>query len=147
MVGFGVELSSAEAVLEATEIRQVASFADGFFGDGVLAAGGDLGTTVAVRGCRIADAARASLANFGAHAIVQTTAFECAPIHLNGEVFDDQPYFFDNEGGNSCGCGEDQHGCKALSSSLEPPGPAIGGGPGEGEPPPDTFDELGPAEP
>jgi hypothetical protein len=147
VVGFGVRLSDSDALIEATVIRQVEARPDGTFGDGVAAMERLADTVVELRGCRVSRASRASLASFGASAILETNAFDCAPVHLNGEAWEGNAYSFTDHGGNSCGCDEKVAICKVLSSSLQPPGPLLGGDPAPESEPPDTFEEIGPTEP
>lgn len=146
-MGAGLRVSNAHATVEATEISQIAPFINGSYGDGVLAAYAGKDTIVELRGCRVSQAARASLASFGAHAVVETTSFECAPVHLNGERWANHAYSFENRGGNACGCGDEQSVCKVLSSSLTPPGPSSNTGLGFAPMPPDIFEEMGPTDP
>jgi hypothetical protein len=71
---------------------------------------------------RIEESARSALASFGATVALGGNVFACAPIDINVETYEGQPYVTNNLGGNGCGC-PDIHDCKAQSANLAPPAP------------------------
>jgi hypothetical protein len=65
--------------------------------------------------------ARAGLLNIGARVALEATGLGCNSFDLNGEVFFEAPFTFDNLGGNGCGCPAPAGSCVARSSGLVAP--------------------------
>jgi hypothetical protein len=95
----------------------------GEFGDGILVTATELGPVdVTLDAILVSESARAGLAVFSATVALTGSAFDCNPIHLNGEDSAFGDFALTDGGGNRCGCGElDEASCKVLSAGLEPP--------------------------
>jgi hypothetical protein len=97
------------------------------FGDGIGAAAsivwlpGYIPTTLSLTRATIEGVPRAGVSNFGASISIRDTLLECNAIDLDGEVFEDEPFRFDNQGNNDCGCGESRVDCKVLTTNIQPP--------------------------
>jgi hypothetical protein len=97
------------------------------FGDGIGAAAtivwlpGILPTSMSVVRATIEGVPRAGVSNFGASVTIEGTRLDCNSIDLDGEVVDDEPFAFDDQGGNECGCGAERWDCKVLTTNIDPP--------------------------
>jgi len=72
---------------------------------------------------QILDSYRAGLSNFGGHATISDTIFQCAAFYLQGEPFLGHKFTFENGGENYCGCPSAAGVCVAQSAGLQPPEP------------------------
>jgi hypothetical protein len=95
----------------------------GALGDAIYAQTNDAPATVVVEGSRLERSQRAGIASFGAGVTVKTSTLECIPIPLNGEDSRANHFRFEDQGGNTCGCGGERKGCIVLTSKLVPPDP------------------------
>jgi hypothetical protein len=127
----GLLVGGADASAEGVVVRNVKPMmGPQDFGDAVVTAIGTYyGTELALSDVVLRDMiiegnARAGVATFGANVDIEGSWFDCNPIHINGEVFQDRPYVVADGGKNRCGCGAAIVPCKVLSSDLEPP-PAL----------------------
>ncbi len=121
---FGFMVAGVPATIETTLVEATQpAVDDGQYGDGIVVVSSHGYATAAVTNSRITDSSRAGLANFGATVSLQNSAFACAAFALNGEAYLDQPFVFDNWGGNGCGCPATAGSCKATSVGLVPPDP------------------------
>jgi hypothetical protein len=118
----GVSVVGADVVMSDTFVSESrAQPADGLFGDGIVALGGPVATTLQLSRSQVASSDRAGLANFAAAVVVEDSEFSCNAFDLNGERIDDFGFSFEDRGGSTCGCGAAGLVCKVLSAGLEPP--------------------------
>ncbi|MBW2527187.1 MAG: right-handed parallel beta-helix repeat-containing protein [Deltaproteobacteria bacterium] len=112
------------AEVETLLVDETAATEAGNFGDGaVVAADGSNAPTLDISWSRVEDSARVGIAAFGGIVRLTGNELRCNAIDLNAEsALGFQP-FFDDRGGNSCGCGGDVAGCGPQSAGLEPPVP------------------------
>ncbi len=114
------------ATIERTEIRNTsADQGVNLFGDAIVAInyfGLALGST-SVADCTLATSDRAGIASFGATVAVRNTAFECNAIEMNGQDSEAAPFGFEDQGGNHCGCADEEHDCQLLTTELSAPEP------------------------
>jgi hypothetical protein len=127
----GVAIISSTGVLEASEVRDTVASQFGFYGDGVVVFALTAPAAATLMSTRVAESARAGLASFGAQVALGGNAFVCHAFALNGELYNDQPYAFEDLGHNGCGCPDPDEPCKAVSSNLAPP-PALEPAPSTG---------------
>ncbi len=128
-VFFGIYALNSQAHLTQCRVSAIRTAVTGRYGDGVAIASG-IGVPGASRGSlliedsSIVSAARAGLANFGGDVVFAGNTLSCNTIAINGETDvlegNHQPFTFDDQGGNSCGCGKQMASCEVLSSALEP---------------------------
>jgi Protein of unknown function (DUF1565) len=120
----GVAVVGSQATFAGVAVRQTAVRAsDGLFGDGIVALN-ELGPAAAVvDACLSEDNARAGLISFGSGVALSNSASRCNALDLAGEPIVDEPFVFDDLGGNECGCGETTGACKAATTGLAPPEP------------------------
>jgi hypothetical protein len=95
---------------------------DGKFGDGITA----FASNAFVTRTRIRDSARAGISNFGGSISLGENRIACAGFELEGEPEDGDPFYFEDQGGNRCGCPVANGACVAVSAGLEPPEPLEG---------------------
>ncbi|MBW2527702.1 MAG: hypothetical protein JRI23_26205 [Deltaproteobacteria bacterium] len=120
--GAGLLVYEADATVEGSIIRATAALAgDETLGDAVSAAAYYTAPQVRVMGSVLEGASRAGLSNFGGGAEIGFSRLECNPIDLHGETSAGFAPAFDDLGGNSCRCGQDDEPCTMLSSGLSPP--------------------------
>lgn len=118
----GLLVYNADATVESTLVRGVATTASGAFGDGIALVSYGGVASASLSDCRAEDNARAGLATFGAMATVSGTTLHCNAIPIDGETVEGVAFGLQNLGGNACGCpAEDQ--CKVATSNLQPPQP------------------------
>ena len=111
----GSTLSMSRSVVSATSPQEL----DRKFGDGIFAL--QFGKTeLTISESRIADSARAGVANFAATMSIGATVLECNAIQLDGEALGGD-YQFEDRGGNACSCGPEAGVCQVVSTNLEPP--------------------------
>jgi hypothetical protein len=123
--GVGVFAGSASMTLTSCIVRGTLASADGSFGDGVTAG---LGASATVNASIIEGNARAGISTFGGAITLTSSAVQCNPIDLDGEVYQGQQYSF-TASADVCGCGSGGGSCEVLSSGLGPPQPiAVPGG-------------------
>jgi hypothetical protein len=120
----GIYVLDAEVAITGSLVRATAEGALGDFGDGVNVQSARDPAEVFLTSSVIEQSARAGLSNFGSLAAMATTAITCAAFELDGEVFVERDFEFQDLGGNGCGCPLPANPCKAFSSNLSPP-PAI----------------------
>jgi len=128
-VFFGVYALNSQAHLTQCRVSAIRTAITGRYGDGVAVASG-MGVPEASRGSLIIEdsvidgAARAGLANFGGDVVFKGNTLSCNTIAINGESDvlegNHQPFTFDDQGGNRCGCGQQLGSCEVLSSALDP---------------------------
>lgn len=119
LVALGSDLEVVDTVIRDTTAREL----DGLGGDGILFAAWDSLAAGSVTGAVLERNARVGVGSFGAVVRLANTSFECNGIDLNGELHEDVEFAFADEGGNHCGCGQQQWECRALSNDIEPPQP------------------------
>lgn len=93
------------------------------FGDGVTVVSVG-GSSLTVRASDIVDNRRAGIASFGAVVTVGDTDLRCNTLGLSGESWMGDSFFFDDLGGNRCGCSEED-ACQVVSVGLAPPTPPL----------------------
>lgn len=118
---FGVSVINASLTMQRSTVSGVTRQQLGDdFGDGIaLVDTTELGS-IEVSESRVADAMRAGIANFSGRAALDRVALECNTIQLDGESIAGA-HVFDNQGGNTCWCGEIDEPCKVSESNLQPP--------------------------
>jgi hypothetical protein len=123
-VRLGVQVTNADADVTSMVVRDTFADSEDRFGDGVSvvhavpewgAATANLSTLL------VEQSARAGISNFGGTISLDTSAIRCAAFELEGESLNEQPFTFDDLGGNGCGCPEADGECKVVSAGLEPP--------------------------
>jgi hypothetical protein len=119
--GFGVTVSSLEAIIEGTVIRDVETATDESFGDGIGAAFLTGPVSTKLSHVRIERAARAGLSLWGGSMTLEATVLDCNTIHMAGDPFKGETSTFVDSGHNACGCDGSPVLCKAISARLEPP--------------------------
>lgn len=120
----GVVVIGSDGAIAGTLVTTVSGrSADGLFGDGVDAFSLDGPASVTLDASRIEANARAGLAVFGADVTLSNSAFECNPIQLDVETFENLAPSLSDEGGNACACASPPEECRASSSNLAPPEP------------------------
>ncbi|MBW2453402.1 MAG: hypothetical protein JRI68_02775 [Deltaproteobacteria bacterium] len=122
----GVFLSGSPTTLTGVVVRNThARPSDGLFGDGVAVLSSFAPGTSLIESCVADGNARAGLSNFGAEVTLGTTELLCNTLNLAGDPFAEHTFGFDDLGGNRCGCGDATEACKAATSGLSPPEPAV----------------------
>jgi len=122
----GLYLGASDATVQATLIRGTKpGSADGTAGDGLAAAWAAGGVKAEISGSRFEKNARAGVSGFGAEVTLEASAFDCNGFDLDGEVEQDQPPSFLDEGGNRCGCGADELACQVRTQHIAPPEPHL----------------------
>ncbi|MBW2528869.1 MAG: right-handed parallel beta-helix repeat-containing protein [Deltaproteobacteria bacterium] len=120
----GVVLVGSQATLTGIAVRQtLAQASDGLFGDGIVIVSDDTLVTSSIESCLSEANARAGLSNFGAEVALGATALLCNALDLVGEPYLEQPFSFDDRGGNACGCDDAIDTCQAATAGLTPPEP------------------------
>jgi len=123
---FGVLFGGSDVTLEGVLVRgTLARQSDGLYGDGVGVFSQEAPTSGTVTQSRIETSARAGLANFGSNVALGASALSCNAFELAGETYFEQPFHFEDVGGNGCGCPVPSLACKTQSVGLEPPEPII----------------------
>lgn len=117
---FGLFVGDSELSLEHSEIRGVAPAGELGFGDAVAGLGSAALTLV---DSHLADSARAGLSLFGAGASMSGSRLSCHPIDIAVQDLGAGVATLTDDGGNTCGCGDESRDCKASSTDLEPPSP------------------------
>ncbi len=119
----GLCVSDSEARLEGLVVRTtLARLADGQFGDGLVVVSEHGPARAVIAASWVTESARAGLASFGAEVTLGGSALNCNnAFDLTGELFLEQPFVFEDLGGNGCGCPEPSGACKAISAGLAPP--------------------------
>ena len=98
--------------------------AEGRFGDGVVVIHTPQAEANAhITALRVEGSARAGISNFGAKVALGATVLTCSAFDMEGEPVSNQPYAFQNLGGNACGCPVATDTCEALSTGIEAPQP------------------------
>lgn len=116
----GLFIAGADVTLESSVVREVRA-TDALFGDGVELVSSTLPTSGTILRSLVESNDRAGIASFGAHARLEASVVRCNGIDLVGEELN-QPYVFDDAGGNLCDC-DGAMPCRVLSSNLSPPTP------------------------
>ena len=121
---FGVVALDAHAALLGSVVRETLTRgSDGLFGDGIAFIGVGETAGAVIESTASENNARAGLSNFGGHATLLDVALRCNAIDLVGEPgLDQQPFDFDDAGGNICGCSQTGP-CTAITAGLAPPEP------------------------
>jgi hypothetical protein len=91
------------------------------FGDGVAAWGFNTDAYATITGSVIRDNARAGVSSFGAHLALGSSQLSCNQFDLNGEQWTPRSAQLEDLGDNVCGCGDETHECRSVSTGLEPP--------------------------
>jgi hypothetical protein len=116
---------AADATLERVLVERTRSnWSTDAFGDGFAVATfmeERPRVVVTARDIVVRDSARAGMASFAADLTIENVVLDCNEIHLVGEELFGEPYFLDNLGGVTCGCGDTAEVCQVLTSGLEPP--------------------------
>jgi hypothetical protein len=125
-------VGDSDATVQSTVLRDTVPSPTWGHGDGLVI----ISLSASRASARLSDSlvqanARAGIASFGSAVTLTHAAFDCNPIHLNGEREYDLPgeeplsqaYDFDDQGRNECGCGQQTEACTVLSAGLEPPAP------------------------
>jgi hypothetical protein len=113
---------SSDAIIESTFVGQTApSVFDGAFGDGIAVASLRHEASASIAASHVEASARAGIACFGAQVAVSTTVLECNFVHLDGEIYQETDFWFDDHGDNVCGCDGELVECQVMTSNLRPP--------------------------
>jgi hypothetical protein len=125
--GFGLLIVGATVVASEIAIADIVA-SHGAFGDGITVASGlsadpRLATSLELTSAHVTRAARAGLAAFGGHVVLEDVSLSCNPVDLDGETLANEAAVIDDGDGNVCGCGDDQHDCVVLSTGLDAPLP------------------------
>jgi len=115
----GIYVLGSDVMVTATVIDSVAQ-ADDMYGDGISSVFKDGPATVWVHDAIVGRCGRAGITSFGGEVWMSAVRLDCNPIQMNGEP-GSTGFGFHDEGGNWCGCGQDEETCQILSTSLEPP--------------------------
>ncbi len=122
----GIVMVGSELTVDQCELSTIAPDGLGTYGDGILAFGtttSEIPGSLSLSRSRVAESARAGVACFGATVSVATSVLACHPYALDAEELAGRPCELQDAGGNVCGCEPLSGLCKAVSSSLQPPGP------------------------
>lgn len=119
--GFGVFAVDAEARVSRSWIRRSAPLAENeLFGDGIIVLALDRAAAATIEEVAVEENARAGLSNFGADVTLRGNRLTCNAFDLNGESTDRGDFFYEDLGGNYCGCDE-LAPCRAATSNLAVP--------------------------
>lgn len=119
-----VAIAGTDATIEWSRVSTTApQDSDGFGGDALVVQALGASSTASIEGSLLESSHRAGIASFGAKVLLGSSQLECNAFHLNGEVWDGQPFDFDDLGGNVCGCDGEAVVCMLMSADLEPPAP------------------------
>jgi hypothetical protein len=119
LVALGADMHVLDSVVRDTTPREI----DGLAGDGILFSFWDAPANGSVVGTTIAGNARVGIGSFGASVSTSSVHLDCNAIDLNGELKDEQPYEFVDQGGNQCGCQGNSWACQVASATIAPPEP------------------------
>ncbi len=122
----GLAVIQGSATVDRCVVRGTETDSDGLFGDGIMLAAGSGPASATVSFSRVEQSVRAGIASFGGGVALGDSLLRCQSLDLNGELYLDRPFRFDDLGGNTCGCPEASGSCSVVSSSLQPPAP-VGG--------------------
>ena len=121
----GISVASSEVTLNNTVVRDARAI-DGSAGDGLVAYALDdpdaCMAQLAVTNGYLGENARAAITNFGVNVSVGTTTFECNAMDIHGQNTRTDYQFVDLSG-NHCGCAGEEHACRVVNATLEPPAP------------------------
>jgi hypothetical protein len=117
----GIAVTDADATVDACHVRDTLVF-EGLYGDGLLATA-DRPATVTITATRVERSARAGIASFGAHVLLESTLFACQSFDLDAEPGLGTQAVFENLGNVACGCPAPADRCRAVSAELSAPAP------------------------
>jgi Right handed beta helix region len=117
---FGIAVAGATADMEDVTVTNTLASSFGF-GDGIAFAAEVHPASGSVTRAHIESSDRAGLSSFGATVAIADSRLECNAIDIDGELYNESDFAFDDHGGNVCGCDGVTDICKVTSTMLAPP--------------------------